>query len=409
MLLSSVLSVTGEVYRTGIWDGGIHTLQVLPDGEQLGLPVIELNRAERIEISFDELGYEAGNYYYRIVHCNADWNRSELSAMEYLDGFDGGMIDEYDYSVNTTVNYIHYRFVLPNDDMEFTVSGNYAVEIARDNDFENGVVATACLSVVEPYAEIWAGVSGTTMKELNGRYQQLELEVNVDQLRPASAMQDFVIVVKQNGRWDNECVMNRPTYMNGYKLQYKNTDALVFEAGNQYRSIDFSSRYTYGAGIDHIEFIGDMYHVVLDLDNERAGHRESYDRDANGGYVINLQGNDYPQTEADYMWVHFYYPVEVPYIEGRMYILGDLTFNLFGKESEMIYNSAERYYSQSLLLKQGGYNYVFGLKQKGSEKLTLLRTEGGFWQSKNRYEVYLYYRPFGARYDRLVGWKVVYS
>jgi hypothetical protein len=325
--------------------------------------------------------------------------------MEYLDGFDGGMIDTYEYSVNTTVNYIHYVLRLPNDDVHFKLSGNYVVVIARDGDFENGVVATACFSLVEPMVDINVDVNGVTRRELNGRFQSVVLDLMVEGVGARDYMQDFIVVVRQNNRLDNEVYLTRPTYVNGDRLRYENRDELIFEGGNQYRSIDFSSRYTYGAGIDHIEFDRDMYHVVLETDASRANNQEAYAMDVHGGYVVNLQRNDYPDTEADYMWVHFYYPAEVPYLEGRMYIIGDLTQNLVGGDSEMVYDAAEKCYVRSLLLKQGGYNYVYALKAKNRDELSVMQTEGSFWQSRNRYEVMVYYRPFGARYDRLVGIK----
>ena len=390
-------------YRTQVYDDNIKTLQVLPNGDPLLSPIIGMNTSDQIIISFDELSYEASNFYYKIVHCDAYWNESDLASMEYLDGFDGGLIDTYDYSVNTTVNYIHYKVTFPNDDVGLKLSGNYAVQIARDGDFEHGVVATACFSVVEPMVDINIEVDGKTMKELNGRYQSVALDVTVDGVGARDMMQDFIVVVRQNGRLDNESYLTRPTYVNGNKLSYENKDELIFEGGNQYRSIDFSSRYTYGAGIDHIEFDQDMYHVVLEADASRASNQEAYAMDAHGGYVINLQKNDYSDTEADYMWVHFYYPAETPYLEGRMYILGDLTYNLVNSDSEMIYDLSERCYVRSLLLKQGGYNYLYALKAKNRVGLSVMQTEGSFWQSRNRYDVMVYYRPFGARYDRLVG------
>lgn len=399
----AVKSVFAVRFCTQIYDESIRTLQVLPNGEQLNLPIIELASADEIVISFDELSYEASNFYYKIVHCDAYWNESDLASMEYLDGFDGGVIDTYDYSVNTTVNYIHYRIVFPNDDVQLKLSGNYAVKIARDGDFENGVVAVACFSLVESLVNINVEVDGKTMKELNGRYQAVSLDVIVDGLEAHDMMQDFIVVVRQNGRLDNESYLIRPTYVNGNRLRYENRDELIFEGGNQYRSIDFSSRYTYGSGIDHIEFDRDMYHVVLEADASRANNQEAYAMDVHGGYVVNLQRNDYPDTEADYMWVHFYYPAEVPYLEGRMYIIGDLTQNLVGGDSEMVYDAAEKCYVRSLLLKQGGYNYVYALKAKNRDELSVMQTEGSFWQSRNRYDVMVYYRPFGARYDRLVG------
>ena len=394
-------------YSTQIFDENIKTLQILPNGESLMLPVLELGSADEIVISFDELSYEASNFYYKIVHCDAYWNESDLASMEYLDGFDGGMIDMYDYSVNTTVNYIHYTLQLPNDDVQLKLSGNYVVLIARDGDFENGVVATACFSLVEPMVDINVEMNGRTMKELNGRYQAVALDVMVEGVESRDKMQDFIVVVRQNNRLDNEAYLTRPTYVNGGRLRYENREELIFEGGNQYRSIDFSSRYTYGGGIDHIEFDRDMYHVVLEADASRANNKEAYAMDAHGGYVINLQKNSYPDTEADYMWVHFYYPAEVPYLEGRMYIVGDLTQNLVDNRSEMIYDLSEKCYVRSLLLKQGGYNYVYALKAKNREELSVIQTEGSFWESRNRYDVMVYFRPFGARYDRLVGMRSV--
>ena len=403
----AVKSVFAVRFCTQIYDENIRTLQVLPNGESLKMPIIELGSVDEIVVSFDELSYEASNFYYKIVHCDAYWEESDLASMEYLDGFDGGMIDMYDYSVNTTVNYIHYTLQLPNDDVQLKLSGNYVVLIARDGDFENGVVATACFSLVEPMVDINVEMNGRTMKELNGRYQAVALDVMVEGVESRDKMQDFIVVVRQNNRLDNEAYLTRPTYVNGGRLRYENREELIFEGGNQYRSIDFSSRYTYGGGIDHIEFDRDMYHVVLEADASRANNKEAYAMDAHGGYVINLQKNNYPDTEADYMWVHFYYPAEVPYLEGRMYIVGDLTQNLVDNRSEMIYDLSEKCYVRSLLLKQGGYNYVYALKAKNREELSVIQTEGSFWESRNRYDVMVYFRPFGARYDRLVGMRSV--
>jgi hypothetical protein len=251
--------------------------------------------------------------------------------------------------------------------------------------------------------DINVDVDGKTMKELNGRYQSVSLDVMVDGVGASDLMQDFIVVVRQNNRLDNMVYLTKPTYLNGSKLRYENREELIFEGGNQYRSIDFSSRYTYGSGINYIDFDQDMYHVVLEADASRADNQEAYAMDAHGGYVINLQKNNYPDTEADYMWVYFYYPAKTPYLDGRMYLLGDLTQNGINADSEMFYDASEDCYVRALLLKQGGYNYIYALKAKNKNSMSVILTEGSFWQSRNRYDVMVYYRPFGARYDRLVG------
>ena len=410
VILCVVLAVNSFMkaqYRTQIYDSNIKTLQVLLNNQPLLVPIIEMNSTEEIVVSFDELSYEASNFYYKIVHCDASWNESDLVSMEYLDGFDGGMITTYDYSVNTTVNYIHYTVHFLNEDVRLKLSGNYAVKIARDGDFEDGLVATACFSVVESLVNVDVEISGLTTKELNGKYQALALDVVDNGVGALDKMQDFIVVVRQNGRRDSESFLLSPTYVNGDRLRYENREELEFEGGNQYRSIDFSSVHTYGAGIDHIDFENGVYQVVLESDKMRVGDKEAYSMDAHGGYLVNLQKSNDSDIEADYMWVHFYYLADAPFWDAKLYILGDLVYNEESVENEMRYDMLGRFYSKSLLLKQGGYNYLYALKSKFGSEMSVVQTEGSFWESRNRYEVLVYYRPFGARYERLVGFAVV--
>ena len=305
------------------------------------------------------------------------------------------------------MNYIHYTVHFPNEDVRLKLSGNYAVKIARDGDFEDGLVATACFSVVESLVNVDVEISGLTTKELNGKYQALVLDVVDNGVGALDKMQDFIVVVRQNGRRDSESFLLSPTYVNGDRLRYENREELEFEGGNQYRSIDFSSVHTYGAGIDHIDFENGVYQVVLESDKMRVGDKEAYSMDAHGGYLVNLQKSNDSDIEADYMWVHFYYLADAPFWDAKLYILGDLVYNEESVENEMRYDMLGRFYSKSLLLKQGGYNYLYALKSKFGSEMSVVQTEGSFWESRNRYEVLVYYRPFGARYERLVGFAVV--
>ena len=343
-LLLSTIVLYSYTYRTQAFSGNIHTLQVLREGERYGTPVVDLQSGQAISISFDETGYISSNFHYKIIHCNSNWEQSSLSSMEYLDGFDGNSITNYDYSINTTVNYIHYQLSLPNEDVQFKVSGNYAVIIAKDNDFENGVVACACFTIVEPMARINATISGNTMKEINGKYQQLQIDIDIDQLKSVNPMHDFMLIVKQNGREDNQVTLTSPSSILSNKISYSNLQELIFEGGNQYRTIDFSSRYTYGSGIDRIRYEEGEYHVYLEPAQTRADKRETYNIDAHGDYAINYQDGEESDLEADYMWVHFYLPLEKPFLSGSMNIMGRFTGNIIGEESKMEYDFTRKYY-----------------------------------------------------------------
>lgn len=34
-------------------------------------------------------------------------------------------------------------------------------------------------------------------------------------------------------------------------------------------------------------------------------------------------------------------------------------------------------------------------------------TEGNYWETENEYSIFFYYRPFGARHDELIGYRLV--
>ena len=101
--------------RTEVFSNRVKSLQVKVAGEQISEPYIELNSDHRLEISFDVLNHTQGQYAYSIIHCDADWNPSMLTPIEYMDGFQGMTINDYSPSFNTTVSYMNYRLYLPNE------------------------------------------------------------------------------------------------------------------------------------------------------------------------------------------------------------------------------------------------------------------------------------------------------
>ena len=105
-----------------------------PAGE-LGDAVVLLDGGE-LTVEFDELSSERRYMRYSLTHCNADWKPSGLVESEYLDGFNEGTVDDFEFSRATTVQYIHYRFTLPNEQVRFTVSGNYILKIYDESDPE---------------------------------------------------------------------------------------------------------------------------------------------------------------------------------------------------------------------------------------------------------------------------------
>lgn len=397
-----------EAFRTHALDHRIHTLQVRLEGDALALPVVELQSEQRLCISFDDMSYEVKSYNYKIVHCNADWTPSAIAEVEYIDGFYDGIIDDYTLATNTTALYTHYRFFVPNDDLRLKLSGNYAVLIAQDNDFDN-LAAIACFSVVDSRIGVSGNVRGNTDIELVRRYQQLDFELNTSGYEVRDPFSELKVTVYQNRRTDNAVTDIKPTYSSLATQSYKNNRKLIFEGGNQYHSIDFSSEYTYGAGIERIVFEHGDFQVWLSPDIKRAERGVAQGDDANGNFLVNRQGTDDSDSEADYMWVHFVLLADEPYFTGSVYILGQLCDNALDETSRMAYDFEARAYVKSLYLKQGGYNFQYIYVPKGETVGTLQPIEGSFWQTENEYNIYVYHRAWGERYDRLVAVKTIYS
>jgi hypothetical protein len=110
---------------------------------------------------------------------------------------------------------------------------------------------------------------------------------------------------------------------------------------------------------------------------------------------------DDADIEADYLFVHF--RLDMPSrTGGKLYLSGDFTYNDFTPTYEATYNDAERAYEATVMLKQGAYDYQYLWVPDGSSRGFTAPVEGDSYEAENEYQVYIYHRPFGGRYDRLV-------
>ena len=424
--IASICEAASTVYRTTVFQpDAIKTLRVryinaetmeplqgdpvrpflvMDGGQKIG---IEGDKNQHLlEISFDELSHEVHQYTYSITHLNADFRESDINSLEYLDGFTTQDISHYEHSLNTSQLYTHYSFTFPNEDMQIKLSGNYALKIYEDGDPEK-MVAWVCITVVEPKVAINTKIRPNTDIELNGRYQQLDIDVEFSNKEQMSQNTDYFIVVKQNGRVDNQVFAPKPTFMESNRLRFTNNRALIFEGGNEYRHFDIYSNYFAGTGVDRIVHDRNDYHAFLFADEIRKGEY-THEFDVDGQNVVNAERTLYDiETEAEYMWVHWTLPVEQPWFDGIVYVGGDLFENRMTPRNRMQYDNERRCYWLTALVKQGGYDYQYWFVPKGEQKATLQRTEGSYWQTENEYTIYVYYRPFGSRYDRLVGLLVI--
>ena len=401
------LTVSAETsFRTQIFQPNIKTLQIGVVGEKLGLPIMELNSSNILMVSFDEMSRNAHSYSYKVIHCNADWTPSNLNSNEFLTGYTTANITDYATSLNTTYLYTHYSFQLPNNDMGFKISGNYVAIVYEDN-LVDSPVAQACFSIVEPRIGITATVRGNTDTELSGRLQQLDFEVALNGYAVREVSTELKVVVRQNNRIDNQITDLQPTYFTSSSLSYINNKGLIFDGGNEYHRFDISSVYAAGEGVSTIRFTRPYYDAFLYDNKIQTSKSYLYDQDVNGKFIVNMQNAQDDNTEADYMSVHFNLPAKQPFFDGQLYLGGEFNYNEMNDAVRLKYDGKTESYVQTVLLKQGGYNYQYWFVPKGEKKASPERVDGSYWQTKNEYTIYVYHRAFGERYDKLIGVKVV--
>ena len=404
-LLICINAGAQETYRSEIARDNIKSLEIKVEGEFISSPFIDLNGEKSIEISFDALHHTGRRFAYRVIHCDADWKKSALIPIEYINGFPHTVIDDYSNSTATTTNYTNYKLLLPNQNTQFIVSGNYVVQIYEE-DNPSETVLTACFSVIEPLIDIDASISGNTNIDFNKEHQQIEFTIDKKDVVITYPQTDLKIFVYQNNNLNDVRTDIHPMTITNRQLQYKNNRQLIFEAGNEYRRIEFVTHRYSGMGVDAIGFYDPYYHVTLMQGKTRADRSYTYDQDQNGRFFINCRGCNNPNTEADYYIVHFSLASQ-QMTNGNVYILGDLFNNIIDNNSLMEYNTETGMYEKAVLLKQGLYNFQYTFVENGGTKTTPKQTEGNFHETENEYMILVYFRPMGARYDRLIGVKGV--
>ena len=380
----------------------IKTLQVKVDGEKDTPPVMLLSRGHHVDISFDDLQPNYQRYTYTITHCNATWKQSDLLTSEYMTGFETGYIKDYEPAIGTEMKYCHYSLTLPNIDTQLLVSGNYRVNIYEDG--EDEPVAQACFSIIEPHVGIEIDVTTNTDFDTYESHQQLNFTINYSGYQVSNPVNDFKYIVRQNRRWDNHVEDLRPTLMQVNRLIFNHNRSLIFAAGNEYRRFEILDEYVPTMRVEHMEYADPYYHATLFVDKQRINYL--YDEDQNGRYYVHNDENIANDTESDYFFTHF--TLQMPQLAGgEVYLFGDLTNNRMEEAYKMDYNILDHQYEIAIPLKQGTYNYIYMYKREDEEVGLTRPCEGDFYQTENEYEVYVYHRPFGLKYDKLVGFQKI--
>lgn len=367
--------------------------------EPLSLAVINLASSDKLTISFDDLDADRKDYLFTIIHCNANWTKSDLMPSEYINGFTEEFISNYEFSFNTIQKYTHYNFEFPSKNIQPKIAGNYIFKIYEE---DGNTIIYKRFMVLDTKVYIDAKVRRATLANDRNTKHEIDFTIRHPNMVIADPFADIKVHIKQNNQEDNTIKDLLPLFVKNEELIYDYEDDNTFWGNNEFRHFDFRSLRYQSERIKKIHTDSIENHVFLFNDRKRPFDRYSIQVDINGNFLIDSQEGWKSSTEADYAWIHFTIDVEqISY--GDLYLLGAFSDWELKKDFKLKYDPRQKQYLASIYLKQGYYNYHYVLHDTITNRVDASFIEGTHYQTRNDYYIYVYHRSTSDRYDKLVG------
>jgi len=395
-----------QPYTDSVYHHEIKSVEFYNTSKKASFPIIPLNSGETVTLGFDNLKGGTINYHYTLEHCDAEWNSSNISPTEYLKNYNDDLLSNYSYSIATVQKYTHYELKLPNDNIAPKIPGNYILKVYEDTD-PTKLVLTRRLYVVSPKISVIGEIVPSADNATRQTNQKINFTLDYGNLRVQNPNRDVRILVMQNNRSETGIMNNQPTYIRGTQLLYTDVSINDFPAGNEFRHFDTRTLKLNSQNIQHI--YRDTANTVLMLtDPDRNKPNYTLEYDLNGSYyVLNQDGSD-PRTDADYAHMLFSLSTDRQPNTGTAYIVGRFNDYKLDDNSKMKFDANLNKYVNSIFLKQGVYDYSYVWVDK-TGKLDINALEGSYFETENDYQILVYYKPSGARWEELVGFRMLNS
>lgn len=378
----------------------IRTVVVRPgfnDPETYLEPAVTRLGDPNLLLEFDDLRDQRDTYNLRIVHCNYNWTQSGLMDLDFLGVFNEFPINNFEFSVDTHIPYVHYWITLP----PVKLPGNYLAVVYRGTD-KNDIIITKRFMVYDTRVSFENErnlIGAGNVASLN---QQINFTVNYQNLDIINPLESVKVTIRQNRRWDNLATDIRPSFVREIEkqLEYRFFESeKMFKGGNEFRFFDIRSLNNPGRNVARVNRMVKPYEVFIEPDKSRADEVYSQLPDFNGGFIPdNL---DYPDAAfTNYANINFTLIAPQRY-PGNVFVTGAFNYWNLNDENRMQYDSVREVYTATTLLKQGWYDYQYLVQSPGVPPYAL---EGSHFQTENFYEIFVYYRPFQPQADLLIGY-----
>lgn len=388
-------------YRDKDYLTSIKSVYFHKTGDEQSFPLIELNTSDQISLSFDDLRADNRNYSYTIVHCQADWTPSPLLPLEYIDGLTEERVYEAYNAGNTLQPYMHYSVSFPaNNSLKPRLSGNYLLKVYDDNDPDR-IILTRRFYVLAKSMGIEAQLRPSYDVTKRRSNQKVDLVLHTGQINSNNPYEEVKVLVMQNQRPDIQQWLRSPSNIRPGQLIYHDNKTLDFAGGNQFRSIDLRSFRSPSEKVASIEKDStNQIHLLPDANWK--GQAYSYLFDEGGNFFVRNNDFDDSDLEGDYAHVNFSLQANEPSAGEKVYLVGKFNNYELNEENEMHYDPKEKSWQLNYLFKQGLYDYTY-MSLGPDGKRDGLKFSGSHFETRNSYQLLVYYRRPSSRWDELVG------
>jgi len=377
----------------------IRTILLHKKNDNLSIPIINLNSNEKLKLSFDDLRNELSNLYITIEHYNSNWKKSNLIKSEYIEGFMKDEIIDYEYSFNTLQNYIHYQYHFPSENLKPIISGNYKLKVF---DLFGDTIFSKKFMILEKKVNVNVNIKKATLSNDRKTKHEIDFTIYHPNLNISDPFNQINIIIKQNNKDDNSISDLKPIYVRNNTLIYDYNEENTFFGNNEFRHFDIKSMRYFSDRIKNINYDSLGYSVFLFEESKKTYNNYSIEPDMNGKFYIKSQEARNSDVEAEY--VDVYFKLKSNYISyGDVYIIGELSNWELNDKYKLEYDFQKNYYHKKINLKQGYYNYHYTVNDTSLDYFDVASIEGTHYQTRNDYQIYIYYKDLNDRYERLIG------
>lgn len=389
---------TAQVEKEIIPPFNIKTVSFVQNNQNV-VPIFQL--ADPFQLQFDDLFGNDSSYFYEIIHCDYNWNPSDLQKRDYLQGFDNQRIQESSSSFNCLQIYTHYRLNLPNSNTQLKISGNYILKILNE---DKEVVFSRKFMVYEDLVSVPIQVKrARNVTNLDSKHN-LEFTIKSNVINFQNPLKNIKTVLLQNGKLQTAIHNIAPQFTIGNDLVYKYDAPTQFWAGNEFLYFDNKEIRVASNNIAQIDSQKEIYSSYLFTNEARANSNYYNWQDVNGNFVVRRLFAENSEIEADYSWVYF--SLSAPLFrssDGAIYVTGMFNNYALTPENKMEYNTEKGVYEKAILIKQGFINYEYTAEQVNGNIDSENAIDGNFFQTENEYTVLVYYKENTDRYTRIIG------